>query len=505
MPHSVRAYGFLFLFALGVACSSGNPAANAQMADAGPADAPADQSADAAPDAADAGADAAPSDAGLDAADVAKPETRVLFIGNSYTGVNNLPAVLVELGKSAQSPMSFSVAQHTPGGATWEGHNTDPAVDQLIQQGWHTVVLQDQSAQPWFAKGIKPALLSLDQKIKTSGAQTLLFMTWARIYAPTLSPPHYAQAAAVNHYYERHAAAINARVAPVGRAWERALNDPAQTLHSADGSHPNESGTYLAACVFYATLTDQTPVGLGSGGLGLSPATRATLQQVAWETHQAKQRLASPAIGAWPLAAVMSGQDLMTSQALVLGGVSGPGGALPTATEFGVNKFAAIPYFSGLNAPEITVALQAYRADWSTWTTTSETLFAKSWAYRLAHTQLNLEATLYTTNANDNGAFIKFPIDTLSPGWHQFAITYDGAAFSMWIDAQPVGSDPNAGKVRYYALQPDDVSRYEAVAVGANQVDTALSGASPGPNFSGVLANLQIFDRALSQAELQKL
>lgn len=519
MHPSVRAYCVALLMGLGIACSSHGPDANAKAVDAGATDAPADQSADSTTlDAADANADSTLSDAGADAisgdagsdafvpdAVVTKPETRVLFIGNSYTGVNNLPAVLVELGKSAQSPMSFSVAQHTPGGATWEAHNADPTVDTLIQQGWHTVVLQDQSAQPWLAKGIKPALLSLDQKIKTSGAQTLLFMTWARIYTPTLSPPHYAQAAAVNHYYERHAAAINARVAPVGRAWERALNDPAQTLHSADGSHPNESGTYLAACVFYATLTDQTPVGLGSGGLGLSPATRATLQQVAWATHQAKQRLASPAIGTWPLAAAMSGQDLMTSQALVLGGVSGPGGALPTATEFGVNKFAAIPYFSGLNAPEITVALQAYRTDWSTWTTTSETLFAKSWAYRLAHTQLNLEATLYTTNANDNGAFIKFPIDTLSPGWHQFAITYDGAAFSMWIDAQPVGSDPNAGKVRYYALQPDDVSRFDAVAVGANQVDTALSGASPGPHFSGALANLQIFDRALSQSELQKL
>jgi hypothetical protein len=52
------------------------------------------------------------------------------------------------------------------------------------------------------------------------------------------------------------------------------------------------------------------------------------------------------------------------------------------------------------------VAVRAYRADWSTWTTTSETLFAKSWAYRVAHTQLNLEASLYTTNATDSAAFV---------------------------------------------------------------------------------------------------
>ena len=44
-------------------------------------------------------------------------------------------------------------------------------------------------------------------------------------------------------------------MAPVGLAWQKALagSKPA-TLHVSDKSHPNEQGSYLAACVFYGTL-----------------------------------------------------------------------------------------------------------------------------------------------------------------------------------------------------------------------------------------------------------
>jgi hypothetical protein len=57
----------------------------------------------------------------------------------------------------------------------------------------------------------------------------------------------------------------------VGEAWRRARNDPAGTsaleranasLFVADGSHPSAAGTYLAACVFDATLYGKSPVGL---------------------------------------------------------------------------------------------------------------------------------------------------------------------------------------------------------------------------------------------------
>ncbi|MFQ5694805.1 MAG: hypothetical protein ACE5HB_02350 [Terriglobia bacterium] len=46
-----------------------------------------------------------------------------------------------------------------------------------------------------------------------------------------------------------------------------------------DGSHPNQVGSYLAACVFWAILTGESPVGLPS--LDLNPADARSLQEVA--------------------------------------------------------------------------------------------------------------------------------------------------------------------------------------------------------------------------------
>ncbi|MCY2986757.1 MAG: hypothetical protein NTY19_02700, partial [Planctomycetota bacterium] len=59
-------------------------------------------------------------------------------------------------------------------------------------------------------------------------------------------------------------------------------------------SHPNPTGTYLAACVFYATLLDANPVGLpgkvthGENVLANIPDDQAKrLQKIAWAAVKA--------------------------------------------------------------------------------------------------------------------------------------------------------------------------------------------------------------------------
>ena len=56
---------------------------------------------------------------------------------------------------------------------------------------------------------------------------------------------------------------INAEVIPVGLAWQMARSlRPDLKIFDDDGSHPSALGTYLSACVFFAVLTDQSPIGL---------------------------------------------------------------------------------------------------------------------------------------------------------------------------------------------------------------------------------------------------
>lgn len=73
----------------------------------------------------------------------------------------------------------------------------------------------------------------------------------------------------------------NAIVAPVGEAWREAmLRNTSIELYNADQSHPALTGSYLAACVFYATMYRQTPLGLNYYA-GLDSLTATFLQQVA--------------------------------------------------------------------------------------------------------------------------------------------------------------------------------------------------------------------------------
>jgi hypothetical protein len=54
-----------------------------------------------------------------------------------------------------------------------------------------------------------------------------------------------------------------ASVAPVGMSWKKAreLTNDTINLYSSDESHPSIYGSYLAACVFYASIFDKSPVG----------------------------------------------------------------------------------------------------------------------------------------------------------------------------------------------------------------------------------------------------
>lgn len=69
---------------------------------------------------------------------------------------------------------------------------------------------------------------------------------------------------AIDGAYEAIAAEQGIPIAPVGRAWAGVVNEDAKPgLWQDDGSHPTAKGTYLAACVLYAAIFRQSPVGLG--------------------------------------------------------------------------------------------------------------------------------------------------------------------------------------------------------------------------------------------------
>jgi len=77
---------------------------------------------------------------------------------------------------------------------------------------------------------------------------------------------------------------LGVSVAPVGVAWTTVRGAyPQLTLWQDDGSHPTMTGTYLAACVFYAVIFRQSPAGLNYTA-GLPNETAQSLQTIAGQT-----------------------------------------------------------------------------------------------------------------------------------------------------------------------------------------------------------------------------
>ncbi|MEJ5311550.1 MAG: SGNH/GDSL hydrolase family protein [Anaerolineae bacterium] len=209
---------------------------------------------------------------------------RILFIGNSYTYCNELPTMLAQL--AAAGGKDVEVHQVTTGGVTLEWHVQNEATLAALTEPWDIVVLQEHSIRPiQDTPKMAMAAAALQAIIASTGAQTVLFMTWARQHFPEMQ-------AGLARVYNAVAQDIGARVAPVGLAWEAALAaDPSLALYTEDKSHPTPLGSYLAACVFYATFFGESPVGLpaklmtaGGEVLVAIPEAQARLvQSAAWE------------------------------------------------------------------------------------------------------------------------------------------------------------------------------------------------------------------------------
>lgn len=220
----------------------------------------------------------------------AQDSISVLFVGNSYVYVNDLPGTLNALTLSLGDEMTYD--SKTNGGYTFQMHADDAQTYQRINsKPWDFVVLQGQSQEPSFptsqvnSQTLPPAVQLADSVYGNRFcSHAMYFMTWGRENGDS-------QWDSINTFnkmndrlrlaYLRITDSAQACVAPVGSAWRYVRdNSPTIQLYSADGSHPSIEGTYLTACTFYASLFRKSPVG-ATYLAGLDPLVAETLQEAA--------------------------------------------------------------------------------------------------------------------------------------------------------------------------------------------------------------------------------
>lgn len=223
---------------------------------------------------------------------------KVLFIGNSYTSANNLPQMVYNVALSLGDTISFD--SYSPGGQRFLNHASNPTtLAKINAQNWDFVVLQAQSQEPSFPPSqveeqLYPYAEQLNAAIKANHAcsETVFYMTWGRKFGDQQNCAGWPPVCTFEGMQQRlmvgymtMAMQNDATVSPVGLAWKQAMdNDPTGNinLYSGDNSHPSVAGTYLTACVMYATLFQKSLVGTPYTA-GVSANVALFLQQTASE------------------------------------------------------------------------------------------------------------------------------------------------------------------------------------------------------------------------------
>lgn len=213
----------------------------------------------------------------------------ILFVGNSLTYTNDVPAILEDLLAEANGGPTFVESIAHPNYALEDHWNDAETIDRIRSQPWDIVVMQQ---GPSATEG-RPSLIEYSMRfaevIREAGATPALYMVW-----PTES--RIFDFAGVRRSYSDAADSVDGYFFPAGAAWQEAWSiDPEIELYGPDRFHPTAAGSYVAAVVMYEQLTGADArdlyrqIGTQYGPVTMTPANGETLHDAA---HEANRRYA---------------------------------------------------------------------------------------------------------------------------------------------------------------------------------------------------------------------
>lgn len=206
-------------------------------------------------------------------------EVTLLFMGNSHTSVNNVPAMVTAMVRAARPGKSVMSAEAPDWMFLEERAVHTPSLALLRDRSWTYVVLQ---AQKYSSSG--------QFEYPTTGAEALVRMARVQKSLPILFPEWPRQGInETQRIFDMHVSIARkepACVAPIPQAWDLALaRYPTLVLHNADGNHSAPAGAFLAALIIANTMTGYAPDLLPYlPGFGVDEETQRKLRGVAAET-----------------------------------------------------------------------------------------------------------------------------------------------------------------------------------------------------------------------------
>lgn len=206
---------------------------------------------------------------------IAAAPLRVLFLGNSLTDGNDVPALVQAMAHLQGVELEYTAS--TPGGYAIEDHWLDGHQALLASGNYDVLVLQQgPSTRPESQAHLRQWTITWAAEARRFGTRPALYMIW----------PVRTQAngfALVSESYRNAALAADAAVFPAGEAWQAALRaDPSVQLYSSDDLHALPAGSFLAAMVIARGLVSLDPARVPASvrGITVPAATLATFRAV---------------------------------------------------------------------------------------------------------------------------------------------------------------------------------------------------------------------------------
>ncbi|MFC1627879.1 DUF4886 domain-containing protein [Gemmatimonadota bacterium] len=217
-------------------------------------------------------------------------DLKILFVGNSLTYWNDMPETLRRLARSAGKKVW--VADASEPGATLTDHtHYTSTMKQINRHNWDYIILQSGNARVAFPSTqpeLYPTYELLKEYIEQCCPDTkiVMFLDWSPdggINTTAGRLDYFAFQQMLHDGTRFLAARYGFMIAPVGWGWRQVREErPEIDLVGLDAIHPSRVGSYLQACIYFASIFLESPVGLDHTGAVLTPIARY-LQEVAAE------------------------------------------------------------------------------------------------------------------------------------------------------------------------------------------------------------------------------
>ncbi len=186
----------------------------------------------------------------------APAELRVLFVGNSLTYWNDLPAMVGRIAKENKRRYKSKTIAY-PDFALFDHAEKGDAAKEIAKGSWDIVVMQQGASG---APENRAYLIDYAKRfaidIRKAGGRPALYQVWP-------SAGRAGDMDRVCESYRLAAEAVDGLLLPVGEAWKDVLGSDAKVaLYSDDGLHPTTAGSLLAALVIYERVFGEPPAKL---------------------------------------------------------------------------------------------------------------------------------------------------------------------------------------------------------------------------------------------------